>query len=268
MNTLLLLVIIYVVYRVILKLYYGYLFYKWNCGVPYQVDSEYLYKGFGFGKLPTQLRNMKNGVSADKTKEMYETHNVDTFETMSLGRSMIATINSENIKAVVSTQFNEFGIGSRKQILGAFLGDGIFVVEGHDWKTSRERLRPQFGREQISQIHAIEPHFQNFKEILLNQCTNDSKGYFDLQPLFFSLSFDISSEFLFSESVATLKPNNSTISRKYQKKEGLLIPFKCFRDILVIRGLLEDTVVYSILQATKERYRPFEILLMFMCKKY
>lgn len=74
----------------------------------------------------------------------------NTFKYSTLMQASITTIEPENIKAILATQFNDFGLGSRHEQFYPFLGDGIFTLDGAGWSHSRALLRPQFAREQVS----------------------------------------------------------------------------------------------------------------------
>lgn len=60
-----------------------------------------------------------------------------TFETKALGRSFTHTIDPENIKTVLSTNFKDYGVGQRIDTLGPLLGSGIFTTDGAAWEHSR-----------------------------------------------------------------------------------------------------------------------------------
>lgn len=60
-----------------------------------------------------------------------------TFETKALGRSFTHTIDPENIKTVLSTNFKDFAVGQRIDTLGPLLGSGIFTTDGAAWEHSR-----------------------------------------------------------------------------------------------------------------------------------
>jgi len=79
-------------------------------------------------------------------------------------------------------------------------GDGIFTQEGEDWKHSRELLRPQFHFKQYADLEI-------FREAVDNLIDNIPKegGIIDLQPLFFRLTLDVTTAFLFGESIQSLK---------------------------------------------------------------
>ena len=72
-----------------------------------------------------------------------------TYEHMVLGESQFATIEPENIKALLATKFPDFSIGLRHNAFYPLLGDGIFNADGELWSHSRALLRPQFSREQV-----------------------------------------------------------------------------------------------------------------------
>ena len=61
-------------------------------------------------------------------------------------------------------------------------------------------LRPQFAREQVAHVRALEPHVQ----VLMKHIRLNKGKTFDLQELFFKLTLDTSTEFLFGESIYSL----------------------------------------------------------------
>jgi len=78
-------------------------------------------------------------------------------------------------------------------------GDGIFTQEGPAWKHSRDMLRSQLQHRQYESLElfqtAVDDLIQNIEE---------SGGVIDLQPLFFRLTLDTTTAFLFGESVRSL----------------------------------------------------------------
>ena len=59
------------------------------------------------------------------------------------------TSEPDNVKALLATQFSDFGLGNRYEHFLPLLGDGIFTLDGNGWSHSRALLRPQFSREQV-----------------------------------------------------------------------------------------------------------------------
>ena len=114
--------------------------------------------------------------------------------------SVIATIEPENIKSVLSTDFKSYSLGdNRKRLMTPLLGEGIFTTDGAAWQHSRDMLRPNFVRTQIGDIDMFEPHIQN----VIRAIPRDGE-MIDLHDVFFSMSLDIASEFLFGESTGML----------------------------------------------------------------
>ncbi|CAK9437224.1 uncharacterized protein LODBEIA_P16020 [Lodderomyces beijingensis] len=126
---------------------------------------------------------------------------VPTYFERIFGKGIIFTKDPENIKAILATQFTDFGLGHRLRYFDPLLGKGIFTLDHAGWKDSRAMLRPQFAREQVAHVRSLEPHIQYlFKHIDLH------KGeYFDIQELFFRFTVDSATEFLFGSSVSSLQ---------------------------------------------------------------
>jgi cytochrome P450 len=72
-----------------------------------------------------------------------------------LGNDLISTIEPANLKALLATQFNDFGLGIRHRQFYPLLDDGIFTLDGHGWSSMRALIRPQFAREQVSNIYPL-----------------------------------------------------------------------------------------------------------------
>lgn len=94
----------------------------------------------------------------------------------------------------------DFGFGSRPAIFAPLLGSGIFTQEGAAWKHSRELLRKQFARIDYADLNG------SFGEHVDNLIANiPTGGIVDLQPLFFNLTLDTTTDLLFGRSVYSLR---------------------------------------------------------------
>ena len=80
------------------------------------------------------------------------------------------------------------------------LGHGIFSADGKAWEHSRALLRPQFSRDQVSDLDLEERHLQNMM-LALPTKSDGWTEITDIQPLNFRLTMDSATEFLFGESV-------------------------------------------------------------------
>ncbi|KAH7381094.1 putative cytochrome P450 alkane hydroxylase [Cadophora sp. MPI-SDFR-AT-0126] len=124
----------------------------------------------------------------------------DTFSVVTLGRKTWITRDPENVKALLATNFKDFGIGQRVGSIGALLGQGIFTSDGALWEHSRALVRPNFTKSQVADLDTFESHIQ----YLFAKIPHDGSAV-DLQPLFFQLTLDSATEFLFGESVDVLR---------------------------------------------------------------
>ncbi|KAF2657797.1 cytochrome P450 52A12 [Lophiostoma macrostomum CBS 122681] len=124
-----------------------------------------------------------------------------TYESRLLNLSWKLTIEPENVKTVLATKFKDFVLGDlRRGNFSPLLGNGIFTNDDKQWEHSRALLRPQFVREQVSDLELEERHVQNLLRAL--PLNNDGwTNVTDLQKLFFRLTIDSASEFLFGKSI-------------------------------------------------------------------
>ncbi|GFN17139.1 hypothetical protein AtubIFM55763_002968 [Aspergillus tubingensis] len=128
----------------------------------------------------------------------------NTFTVKELGRSAIVTIEPENIKTVLSLNFNDYSLKHRYEAMKPLLGEGIFNTDGHHWATSRALIRPSFAREQVTDLRLLEELIQD----LFASLPRDGSTV-DLQELFFRYTIDSATEFLFGQSVGALKEGHS-----------------------------------------------------------
>ncbi|KAK4635923.1 Cytochrome P450 monooxygenase alt2 [Fulvia fulva] len=126
------------------------------------------------------------------------------------GSKLLATIEPANIQAMLATQFNDFGIGSRRiNMFYPLLGNSIFSSDGQSWAHARALFRPQFSREQINDLDETE----NASRALINAIGPvDSAGWTngtELQPLLYSFTLDTATSFLFGESLNSLSSHSA-----------------------------------------------------------
>ena len=168
-------------------------------------------------RLPWGIEHIMQALRADKSKKFpewvqqrYKSMGDRTFQHFILGNQAFTTNDPKNVQAILATQFKDFGLGERRQ--GTFkplLGFGIFTTDGKVWEHSRAMMRPQFNRDQVSDLELEEQHVQNLMRALPTTSITSSNaptsgrwtGPVDLQVLFFRLTLDSACEFLFGESV-------------------------------------------------------------------
>ncbi|RCK63499.1 hypothetical protein Cantr_10238 [Candida viswanathii] len=141
-----------------------------------------------------------------------------TLVNRALSVPVILTKDPVNIKAMLSTQFDDFSLGLRLHQFAPLLGKGIFTLDGPEWKQSRSMLRPQFAKDRVSHILDLEPHF-----VLLRKHIDGHNGdYFDIQELYFRFSMDVATGFLFGESVGSLKDEDARFLEAFNESQKYL----------------------------------------------
>jgi cytochrome P450 len=113
-----------------------------------------------------------------------------------LGGHFVFSIDPENIQTVLAKNFKDYGLGQREYTFGPLLGKGIFTTDGAHWEHSRSIVRPNFVKSQIVSLDMFERHIQE----LIEKIPKDGSTV-DLQTLFFNMTLDSSTEFLFGESI-------------------------------------------------------------------
>lgn len=156
---------------------------------------------FGLDLLWELFKADRQKVVPDYLKERFARAGVSTFSYQNLNTTTIFTIDPKNLQAILSSQFQDFSLGTtRRANFLPFLGHGIFTEDGEAWERSRAMLRPHFSRSQISDLTLEEVHVQNIISVL----PLDEFGWtaqVDLQVLFFRLTLDSATEFLWGKSV-------------------------------------------------------------------
>ncbi|KAK7544312.1 cytochrome P450 [Phyllosticta citribraziliensis] len=160
----------------------------------------------------------------------------NTWSTRILGNPVIHTIDCDNLRAVYNTNFRDWGFGAfRVNSFRPLLGNGIFAIEGPEWRRSRDLLRPAFAKSEVSNLEVYEKHFQQLLKVIPDSTGDD--GVIDLQPLFFRLTMDSATEVIFGKSVHSLSTDKEqssaarTLGHAYEKAKSeiftniLLYPF-------------------------------------------
>ena len=123
---------------------------------------------------------------------------------------VIMTVEPENLKTIMATNFKDWNLtDTRKLSFAPLLGDGIFTLDGAAWQHSRDLLRPNFVRSQVGDLRTFERHVNH----LLYAIPRDGSTV-DLQELFFLLTMDSATEFLFGKSTDCLAPGAANDSNR------------------------------------------------------
>ncbi len=140
-----------------------------------------------------------------------------TAESRLMNRRLVFTADPENIKAILATQFGDFGKGQPfHEEWKDFLGDSIFTTDGDLWHGSRQLIRPQFIKDRVSDLHCFESHMETlFRAIANGGALNGENQYVDLEKgsgrvldisdLFFRYTLDVATDFLLGKDVKSLR---------------------------------------------------------------
>lgn len=139
-----------------------------------------------------------------------------TGEKRILGLRIVFTAEPENIKAILATQFSEYGKGEPfHEEWRDFLGDSIFTTDGEQWHASRQLIRPQFVKDRVSDLHCFETHIQTLFKAMAKGGALDGEHQkvnvdavdgqvMDISDLFFRYTLDVATDFLLGEDVKSL----------------------------------------------------------------
>ncbi|VVT46316.1 uncharacterized protein SAPINGB_P001153 [Magnusiomyces paraingens] len=188
---------------------------------------------FGIPQFVQILRAAQNHRMNRRTLDVSLALPTMTGRSQLMGSFFVMTMDPENIKAVLATQFKDFGHARRYKYFFPLLGDGAFTLDGPGWQHTRAMLRPQFTREQISHVHIIEDHLQKIIQIYRN---NNKEGYLDIQPFFYKLTLDSATEFLFGESTDLLSGGNRKLVNALEFEDA----FNNAQEVLRNRSLAQN----------------------------
>lgn len=127
---------------------------------------------------------------------------------------VIMTADPENIKAILTQQFSDYGKGEQfHSEWKDFLGDSIFTTDGRQWSDSRSLIRPMFQRERVADLDVIEVHIQS----LLRHLGSGDGRQVDARNLFFRFALDASTHFLFGHSAGSLDNEETEFAQAFDE---------------------------------------------------
>lgn len=139
-----------------------------------------------------------------------------TVESRVFNQRIVFTADTENIKAILATQFADFGKGEPFHAEWSdFLGDSIFTTDGSQWHASRQLIRPQFTRDRVSDLHCFESHMKTLFRAIDNGGPLNGEDQFvepgsgsgqqvDISGLLFRYTLDVTTDFLLGNDTQSL----------------------------------------------------------------
>ncbi|KAL8731062.1 MAG: hypothetical protein Q9181_004449 [Wetmoreana brouardii] len=160
---------------------------------------------FGWTQLVLNAQAFKERRLLEHSRQRF-LRNGNTFNLKIAFTDMVFTIEPDNLKSMLATNFEIWNLPDRrKEAFAPLFGKGIFTTDGAAWQHSRELLRPNFVRNQVADLATYETHIGH----LIGAIPRDGSTI-DLNELFFRLTIDSATEFLFGESTNCLAPGASS----------------------------------------------------------
>jgi cytochrome P450 len=164
-------------------------------------------------KASKELKELEHwqNVMASTQKAHRLTRTVTTMEVNSLTENrIIFTFDPENIKALLTGQFADFGKGETfHQQWREFLGDSIFATDGELWSASRHLIRPMFVRDRIVDTEIFEHNVQKLIKLLGGSSSPMGSKIVEIGGLFFRYTLDAATDYLLGEGTGSL--DNPTV---------------------------------------------------------
>ena len=124
-----------------------------------------------------------------------------TIEVDMARRRWIFTADPDNMRAILTTQFEDFGKGEQfHEIWKPFLGNSIFVTDGQQWHDSRQLIRPQFVKTRVADLEIFEKHVER----LMAKIGRHGEQV-DIGALFYRFTLDSATDYLLGKSVDSLE---------------------------------------------------------------
>lgn len=154
---------------------------------------------FGVDVIYDAVRAVKRKTFLSEKQSHYEAYG-NTHSSRLTTFPVISTIEPENIKTVLSTNFKDFVVGSpRRRAFGPIIANSILIADGVEWEHSRAFLKPSFNRSQVGDLDTLEVHVKD----LLDAIPRDGATV-DLAELFLRYTADVTTDFMFGESILSL----------------------------------------------------------------
>jgi cytochrome P450 len=161
---------------------------------------------------------LRAGAAAVKAKNSLECavnrieSTANTFSNTIVQLNIITTIDPANIQTILAQKFSDYDLGGRIYAWGPLVGKGVFTSDGPEWAHRRAMIRPNFNKHQVASLGMFERHFGQLLALLPRDGTT-----IDLQKLFFSMTLDSATEFLFGQSVGAQGAGHGSEADRFQR---------------------------------------------------
>lgn len=173
--------------------------------------KECSYDILGFYRIIRATHHLLNKTALVYTSELFERYG-ETYASKLLTQTVLFMCDPRNIRHALVTRFVDYDSSVvRVHLFRPITEKGIFAVDGLDWKLARNLYQDQFSNTRsVMDFEMHEKHVQS----LLRRVPSTGKP-FDLQPLFFKLTLDLTTAFALGESVDSLSLSQSDEKRHF-----------------------------------------------------
>ncbi|RAL17279.1 cytochrome P450 [Aspergillus homomorphus CBS 101889] len=230
--------------------------------LPYAID--HIYRALAASKRFQDLSFWSNTVkNAKGASEMAfpQTAEIDS----GISNRIIFTTDPENIKALLTGQFADYGKGEHfHRDWKEFLGDSIFATDGELWSRSRHLIRPMFVRDRIVDTELFEKHVQKLIPLLAGGPSASESKVVDVTPLFFRYTLDAATDYLLGQGTNSLHNPTAIFAEAFRYVQrcqadifrtgpfNFLIPRKEFRKNLRIMDEFMQPYIERVLSLSPE----------------
>ncbi|RDL32694.1 Uncharacterized protein BP5553_09150 [Venustampulla echinocandica] len=164
----------------------------------------------GIDVVISQVRALRRDYYLDWLRDLHA-NRPKTFTLRFFGMRWFYSIEPEVLKAVYATNFKDFGVEPIRRdsrITMPFADKGVNTTDGDDWAHSRVLIKPFFERDVYHNTERIAPFADRFLSLL----PQDGEEV-DVQPLIQRWFLDITTEFIFGQSIdALVDPSRAQIT--------------------------------------------------------
>ncbi|KAL2827176.1 cytochrome P450 [Aspergillus cavernicola] len=198
--------------------------------LPYAMD--FIYGSMQANKTDSDLAFWSTAVQNAKGAPLVDNKKTAELDA-GISSRIIFTQDSENIKAVLTGQFSDYGKGeSFHRDWREFLGDSIFATDGEQWSASRHLIRPMFVRDRLVDTETFEKHVQHLIPLLAGE--NGSKVV-DITSLFFRYTLDAATDYLLGDGTDSLQNSETQFAEAFryvQRRQSQIFRLGVFKFIL------------------------------------
>ncbi|KAI3327597.1 cytochrome P450 monooxygenase CYP539B5 [Xylariaceae sp. AK1471] len=161
---------------------------------------------------------------------------------MGVSERFIITREPEHIKTMLTTKFGDFGKGPKLQKeWKAFLGHSVFTTDGPQWQENRGLIRPMLMKDRVTDLDIFERYASKMiSKIPLSvprsghSNGDDGGSVVDMMDLFYRMTLDITTDFLFGATSNSLDNPANEFARAFNETQrrqmviAMLGPFAGF----------------------------------------